>query len=88
MATHISFRTDEATCDELDKIAANMDRDRSWVINEAIAQYLDLKRWQIEHIRAGIADTDAGRTLSHEQVKAKLAKHRKQYAARRTANAK
>ena len=70
--TTISFRTEEKKRDELDVIAANMDRDRSWVINEALEQYLELKRWQAEHIAQGIRDSNEGRTYSTEEVLAKI----------------
>jgi predicted transcriptional regulator len=66
--THISFRTEESKCSELDKLAESMDRDRSWVINEAIDSYLELHRWQLERIEKGIAASKAGRTLSTEEV--------------------
>jgi len=66
--THLSFRTEESKCSELDKLAKSMDRDRSWVINEAIDSYLELHRWQLERIEKGIAASKAGRTLSTEEV--------------------
>jgi predicted transcriptional regulator len=73
MSTTISFRTEEAKRDELDRLAEALDRDRSWVINDAIEHYLDLQRWQMHEIEKGIVDTDAGRTLSTEQVRDLLA---------------
>ena len=35
-------------------------------------QYLDAEEWQLGEIEAGIADLDAGRTVSHDQAKAWL----------------
>ena len=69
---NISFRTEESTRNNLDKLAASMDRDRSWIINDAIDDYLELRRWQAEEIRQGIEDSDAGRTFTMEEVRAQL----------------
>lgn len=52
----------------LDAIAANMDRDRSYVLNEAIAIYLEMHKWQIEEIKKGIAEADAGDFASEQEI--------------------
>ena len=74
MSIALSFRTEETTRDKLDRIAESLNRNRNWVINEAIAAYLDLHRWQMEHIEQGLRDIEDGRTYSTSQVRARLAK--------------
>ena len=74
----ITFRTDETRKAELDKIAASLDRDRSYIINEAIDNHLAMYDWQIRHINEGLADLKAGRVVSHEDVVARIAKMREQ----------
>lgn len=71
---NLSFRTAETTRDALDQIAKSVDRNRNWLINEAIENYLELHRWQIEQIEQGIADSDAGRTRSIGEVRKHFAK--------------
>ena len=44
----------------MDEIAEVLERDRSAVINEALDAYLELHHWQIEHIRRGLAEAEAG----------------------------
>jgi predicted transcriptional regulator len=83
MSILLSFRTEESVRDELDKIAENLDRNRNWVINEAINNYLALYRWQIDHIEQGMRDSDAGRTHSPEEIRAHFAKRHAE--ARKTA---
>jgi predicted transcriptional regulator len=56
----ITFRTGEAERQQLDTIANSMDRDRSYVINQAIANYLDVYRWQVEHIEEGLKQVERG----------------------------
>lgn len=75
MSVALSFRTEESTREELDRIAGVLDRNRNWVINQAIESYIDNYRWQLEHIEQGIKDAKAGRTFSTEQVRARLAQH-------------
>jgi len=40
----ISFRIDSEKVAELDQIAKNMDRDRSYLLNEAVERYLSEQR--------------------------------------------
>jgi predicted transcriptional regulator len=69
MSVNLNFRTEEATRDAIDKLAASIDRDRSWVINPAVKDYLDDNAWQIEQIMEGLRDIEEGRTVSPEEVK-------------------
>ena len=70
----MSVRTDESTTKKLDRIAESLDRNRNWVIHEAIHQYLDLHSWQDEQIQNGIADSNAGRTITTDQLRALIHK--------------
>lgn len=65
---NISFRTEESRVKDLDAIAAALDRDRSYVLNEAISAYLDLYRWHKRHIQEGLKQADAGEFASEEEV--------------------
>jgi predicted transcriptional regulator len=70
MATRqVTFRIDPAKVEQLEQIAKSLDRDRSYVLNEAIDNYIELHRWQLAEIEAGIADEEAGRTYSTDQVR-------------------
>lgn len=64
----LSFRTEEEARDRLDQLAAALRRDRSFLINEAIEQYLALLDWQEAQIRAGIEEADRGELVEHEEV--------------------
>ncbi|MDQ2949545.1 MAG: ribbon-helix-helix protein, CopG family [Acidobacteriota bacterium] len=77
MSIALSFRTEELTRDELDQLAKTLDRNRNWVINEAIAGYLELYRWQIEEIDQGLAELDAGQSLSLTEVRARFSPRKK-----------
>ena len=72
----LSFRTDEETKSRLDSLAGALRRDRSFLINEAIEQYLELNDWQEAQIRAGIEEADRGDFATEEEVEAVFAKWR------------
>lgn len=57
---NITFRIDGDQKIQLDRIAAVMDRDRSYVINEAIANYLEVNLWLITEIEKGVAEANMG----------------------------
>jgi len=69
----ISFRLETKKKEALDAIAATLDRDRSYILNEAIDAYLEVHRWQIEHIKEGIRQADAGEFASDAEVTAAFA---------------
>ncbi|MBE9004786.1 CopG family transcriptional regulator [Fortiea sp. LEGE XX443] len=71
---NITFRIDQNKKVALEAIATGMNRDRSYVLNEAIDAYLDMHQWQIEEIQKGIAEADAEDFASEEEVKATFAR--------------
>ena len=73
----VSFRIDSVKVRALDRLAEVWDRDRSDLLNEAVVAYLDVQRWQIEHIQASIKQADEGKFVSHEQVKKMAVKWRR-----------
>jgi predicted transcriptional regulator len=70
----MSVRTDEAIVEKLDQIAESLDRNRNWVINDAISKYIEMHEWQLSEMKKGRADTDAGRTISTDELRARIAK--------------
>ena len=73
----VTFRLDAGKKKALDALAASLDRDRSYVLNEAISQYLDVHQWQIEHIKEGVRQAEAGEFAKDREVAAVFAKWRK-----------
>ncbi len=73
MSISLSFRTEESTQEDLDRLATSLNRSRNWIINEAIAAHLATHRWQIEQIDKGIEDVRAGRTISTDELKQRIA---------------
>ncbi len=64
----ISFRIPSEKVDELDALAKAMERDRTFVLNEAVDGYLRYSREYIAAVEEGIAAADRGELIDHEEV--------------------
>ncbi len=65
----ISFRLDADKVEALDHVAKALDRDRTYVLNEAVRNYLEVQQWQIEHIKAGLRQAERGELIDNAEVK-------------------
>lgn len=72
-SVNITFRTEPEQREALDALAKSFDRDRSWIINEAIKGYLDVQQWNHEQIQKGLQSLERGQTISHEEMKTRVA---------------
>jgi predicted transcriptional regulator len=73
----VTFRLESDKVAALDTLAGLMDRDRTYLLCEAVRAYLETQQWQLQQIEAGIADADAGKVVSHDKVKAMAARWRR-----------
>jgi predicted transcriptional regulator len=64
----ITFRLPEEKLQELDTVAEVQQRDRSFVINEAVTQYLSLHEYHRALIEEGLREADAGEMIDHEEL--------------------
>ena len=71
-----SVRADPKKVRKLDKLAAQQDRSRNYLVNQAIDQYLELLAWQDERIKDGIRAADAGRFASDAEMDAIFNKYK------------
>jgi predicted transcriptional regulator len=68
----ISFRAAAKKIEVLDSLAAAQDRSRSYLINEAIANYIELHAYQDGLVRKGLAEMRKNRVMSHSEVVSRL----------------
>ena len=73
----VSFRLESDKVAALDALADSLDRDRTYLLSEAVRAYLELQQWQLDEIQAGLADADAGRVVDHQKVRAMVSKWRR-----------
>lgn len=64
----VTFRVPEEKVAALDSVAAWQQRDRSFIINEAIDQYLSLQEYHLALIDEGIRAADAGEVVPQSEV--------------------
>jgi predicted transcriptional regulator len=62
--------------DRLDAIAEAIERPRSWVVNRALEAFVETETWQIEEIKRGLAEADAGEFATEAEVAATFEKWR------------
>ena len=64
----IRFRALAEKIEALDSLAAAQERPRSYLINEAITNYIELHAYQDALVHKGLEEMRKGRVVSHEQV--------------------
>jgi len=69
----MTIRAAKEVINEIDALAAAMDRSRNYVVNQALRQYLETNAWQIERIKEGLAAARDGRVRPAEDVFADIA---------------
>jgi len=70
----ISFRAVTDKIAALDSLAAAQERSRSYLINEAITNYIELHAYQDALVRKGMEEMKKGRVVSHDEVVKRLQK--------------
>jgi predicted transcriptional regulator len=73
----ISFRADADKIDALDGLASAQDRSRSYLINEAIANYIELHAYQDALVEKGLDEMRQGKTVAHADVVKRWTKSRR-----------
>ena len=66
----VSVRLAPELNDKLAAIAVTLDRPKSWVIEQAVRDYVETQHWQTAAIEVGVAAADAGRVIPHDDVEA------------------
>lgn len=73
-AKPVTVRLEDGMRAALDEVAAAMGRDRSWVVKQALEEYLAAQAWQLRHIQAAVAEADAGEFADDGAVAARFAR--------------
>ena len=67
---NVTCRLDAKDVAFLDKLAEVTERDRSYLIKKAVAEYISVQKWQIEDIEEAIKEADEGKFASDKEVRA------------------
>ena len=71
-AMPVSLRIPADVVESLDKVAAILERPRSWVILRAIRQYLADEGQEVLDVQAGIEEAERGECVPIEEVLAEM----------------
>jgi len=63
---NVTFRMRKDRVKMLDDIGECCDRDRSYIVNEAVEEYLARRQWQIEQVQRALKSVEAGKFLTEE----------------------
>ncbi len=66
----LTVRLDRESKAALTELATSMDRSKSYLAGEAVREFIEVRRWQIAEIRAGIREADAGKFAEPGKVEA------------------
>ncbi len=70
----LTLRLDPKLTSQLDKLADATQRSRSFLITEAVREYLALNEWQIEETKRALAEADRGDFASDQEVQETIRK--------------
>ncbi|WP_158537286.1 CopG family ribbon-helix-helix protein [Humitalea rosea] len=66
----VSVRLTPTLNEQVGALAAALDRPKSWIIEQAVEDYVALQTWHLAAIDEGIKAAEDGRVASHEDVEA------------------
>jgi predicted transcriptional regulator len=64
----VSVRLEAALNEQVAAIAVALDRPKSWVIEQAVRDFVAVQQWQLAAIEEGIRAADEGRVVAHDDV--------------------
>jgi len=73
----ISFRMPSEAVETLDALAETMDRDRTYLLNEAVEHNLGLNEYHIRLIEKGLRAAKAGDFVPHAEMKKLIGRMRR-----------
>ncbi|MEW4569536.1 ribbon-helix-helix protein, CopG family [Tautonia sp. JC769] len=71
---NVTVRMDKEKVDMLDELAKSDDRDRSYLIKQAVDSYIRMRKWQIDDIKHAVAEADAGDFVPDDEMEKLYAK--------------
>jgi RHH-type transcriptional regulator, rel operon repressor / antitoxin RelB len=71
---NVTLRLDKDKIALLDQLAQSDDRDRTYLIKNAIDGYLNMRQWQLDEIKKAITEADSGDFVPEEEMQALFAK--------------
>ena len=71
---NVTARLDTETKEKLDLLAKSTARSKSFLISEAVRAYVKEQAWQIDAIKDGVEQVNAGDFASNDEIKSTFGK--------------
>ena len=65
----MSIRVAPDLIQELDKIGKAVHRSRAWLGEDALRHYVEIQRWHLQEIAAGVEDIKAGKVADLPKIR-------------------
>lgn len=69
---NVTFRMGKDRIAALDELGKCYDRDRSYLVNEAVEEYLVRREWQLAEVKRSLAEVEQGKFLTDEDFEADM----------------
>ena len=63
---------------QMDEVAERIDRSKSWIMRQAVAEWLAEEQGRHELTLEALSDVDEGRTIPHEEVLAMIERRKRE----------
>lgn len=83
----VTAKLPEELAARLDAAGERIERSKSWIIRQAVAEWLAEEQRRDEMTREALAQVDAGETYTHEEVLAMVEQRKRERREARTKNA-
>jgi RHH-type rel operon transcriptional repressor/antitoxin RelB len=70
----LSVRMPDKLAERLEKLAKATDRSKSYLATAAIEEFVAIQEWQVQAIKEGIAEAEAGKIIAHDKAIKELRK--------------
>ncbi len=64
---NVTFRMKKERIKAIDELGKFYDRDRSYIVNEAVEEYLTRRQWQLEEVKRALTEVEEGKVLTEEE---------------------
>jgi len=71
----------------MDEVAERIDRSKSWIVRQAVSEWLAEEQRRYELTLEALRDVDQGRTIPHEEVLAMVEQRKRERREARTKSA-
>jgi predicted transcriptional regulator len=72
---------------QMDEVADRIDRSKSWIIRQAVSEWLAEEQRRYELTLEALKDVDEGRAIPHEEVLARVEQRKRERRETRTRSA-